>query len=138
MTAKLEEKLKENDLKVTKARLEILRFLENKNRPFTINDLKRIKALKEVNESSLYRNLAKFEETGIIHQIPSAGEFQIYEKSEGVDHHPHITCVSCQTVSCLSSIEIDKKLKELAQTAGFKLQGHSLELTGVCKKCRAS
>ena len=69
----LDARLKSKGLKVTKARVELLKFIETHPQVFTIVDLKKLKGLQEVNESSLYRNLAKFEEVGFIHQVPTAG-----------------------------------------------------------------
>jgi len=134
--SKAEIILKENKLSITEARKAILEVFLQKKRPLTVKDIKKIKSLAQVNESSIYRNLSKLEEKGIISSIPSTGEFQTFELTPKGHHHHHISCTNCDKVVCLDICGLDKRMKEMAEHAGFELTGHSVELMGLCKKCR--
>ena len=39
-------------------------------------------------------------------------------------------------LTAFSDLEIDARIQEQAMLHGFALQGHSLELYGLCKDCR--
>ncbi len=133
------ERLKEKGLRCTDARLSIyLEFLQRK-RPLSINDFKEKKAFEAFDESSLYRNFKKLEESGLINLIPGAGDFQFYEVQHTGhhDHHHHITCTKCKSITCLDDCSVESQLTKMAATVGFNLQGHKLELYGLCKDCNS-
>lgn len=120
---------------VTAARKSVLDFFIKQNRPINVKDFKAVKIFDSFNESSIYRNIHKLEEAGIIHAIPDAGEFQSYELVPKGHHHHHISCVKCKTIQCLDMCGLDKRMHEIANSVGFTLTGHSVELMGLCKKC---
>ena len=132
-----EEILKENNLSVTQARKAVLSiFLDNK-KPVTVKEIKRGRNCQDINESSIYRNLTKLEEKGIIQAIPGASDYQSFELTPKDHHHHHISCVKCKTIECLDLCSLEKGMKAMADSVGFSLTGHSLELMGFCKTCRA-
>jgi Fur family ferric uptake transcriptional regulator len=135
--SKVEEILKKHSLSVTAARKNVLELFLKSNAPICVNDIKRKKFFKTINESSIYRNLSKLEEAGIIQVIPGAGEFQYYEMIPTGHHHHHITCKKCKAIKCLNICGLEKKMKEMADSVGYHLVGHSVELIGLCKKCYA-
>lgn len=131
------ENLKESGLRCTEARLSIyLEFLK-KNKPLSILHFKKQKKFSSFDESSLYRNFKKLEETGLIQSVPGSADFQFYEvqQSEHQHHHHHITCTKCKVTTCLDDCSVEKQLKKMALGAGFDLKGHKLELYGLCTKC---
>jgi len=134
---KVEEILKKNRLSVTVARKAVLELFLQKKKPLTVKDFKKVESLKAVNESSIYRNLSKLEEAGIIHAIPGASEFQSFELTPKEHHHHHISCVKCKTIECLDICGLEKHMKAMAESVGFALKNHTVELLGLCKSCRA-
>ena len=132
------EVLKSHNLSVTKARSEILTIFLSSNKPLSIQELKDFKTLCDINESSLYRNLTKLMEVEIIRQVPSINDFSYYELTPQSSHHHHITCTSCSKIKCLTTCSIDNALSKMASKEGFSLEGHSLELYGVCEDCKKS
>jgi Fur family ferric uptake transcriptional regulator len=58
-----------------------------------------------------------------------------YQLSEG-GHHHHLVCRNCGKVTEFSDLEIDAHIQEQARVHGFALQGHSLELYGLCNDCQ--
>ena len=134
--SKVDDLLAINGLSKTKARVQILNQFIKTNRPLSIFDFKKLKNFKNINESSIYRNLNRFTELGILQLVPSSNEAQSYELSHSDNHHHHITCNVCNEIKCLSACSIDKELKAMAKKVGFLLKGHSLELIGTCHKCQ--
>ena len=133
---KSEAILREKKLSVTKTRIDLLDLFIEKNKPLSIMDFKKTKLFKEMNESSFYRNVSKFEEAEIIRPVPTANEYQFYELvNDDIHHHHHIVCTSCKAVKCLTECGLDKSFAKMASKVDYKLTGHSLELYGLCPKC---
>jgi Fur family ferric uptake transcriptional regulator len=51
-------------------------------------------------------------------------------------HRHHMVCRKCGTVVPFESSEIDGLMGNCAERAGFALEGHWLEIYGLCKTCR--
>ena len=132
----VESLLNQHGLSKTKVRVDLLSGFLQSNRPLSIYDFKKMSGLKQVNESSIYRNLSRFEELAIIRAIPSSNDFQSYEMLPRGKHHHHIVCRECKKVQCLSVCQIERELKSMAKSVGFSLDTHSLELSGTCNECR--
>lgn len=58
-----------------------------------------------------------------------------YQLSEG-GHHHHLVCRTCGSFTEFSDLELDTRIQQQANAHGFALQGHSLELYGLCRHCR--
>jgi len=134
--SKAEEILKEKKLSVTEARKLVLELFLKSKKPLSVKDFKSKKKFEAFNESSIYRNLSKLEEAGIIQSIPSSSDFQSFELVPTGHHHHHITCTKCKKVRCLKVCGLEKKMKEMAASADFQLKGHSVELVGLCSSCQ--
>jgi len=57
-----------------------------------------------------------------------------YQRSEG-EHHHHLVCRGCGSVAEFSDPELDQRIQQQARDHGFELEGHSLELYGLCRRC---
>ncbi len=134
---KAEKLLKEKKLSVTEARKSVLEFFLKSKKPLNVLDFKGDKTFESFNESSIYRNITKLEEAGIIQSIPSAGDYQSYELVNHGHHHHHISCSNCKKIQCLKVCGLEKRMKEMAKTVDFLLVGHSVELVGLCSDCRS-
>lgn len=129
--------LKEKGLRCTEARVAIYSHFLEKNKPLSIQNFKGDNKFSDLDESSLYRNFSKLDEAGLIRTIPSAGDFQYYEASRPSDehHHHHITCTKCRKITCLDSCGVDHQLTKMAKEVGYQMEGHKLELYGLCSSC---
>lgn len=129
--------LKEKGLRCTEVRLLILQEFLKRNKPLSIQDFKKDAAFRDWDDSSTYRNFTKLEEVGIIRAIPSNSEFQHYESTlETKHHHHHITCRKCKTIQCLNDCSVEEQLTKMANKVGFSIEGHTLELYGLCSDCK--
>lgn len=131
-----EKILKDHRLSVTEARKSVLEFFIKMQKPLSVKDIRNVKKFSKFNESSIYRNLTKLEEVGIIQIIPGAGDFQSYELVPTGHHHHHIVCTKCNSIKCLDICGLEKKMKTMAERVGFSLSGHSVELMGICPGCQ--
>jgi Fur family ferric uptake transcriptional regulator len=53
-------------------------------------------------------------------------------------HHHHLVCTACGKVEDLDQCTITDTMRELAQSTGYDIEGHWLELYGRCAECRAA
>jgi Fe2+ or Zn2+ uptake regulation protein len=95
-------------------------------------------------QSSVYRNLSVFEETGLVQRLVGAGDFARFELAEDLlGHHHHLVCSSCGTMFDVElpaelEEEIERALATLARRKRFQVHAHRLDLMGLCKDCAAA
>ena len=53
-------------------------------------------------------------------------------------HHHHLVCTGCDTVEEIVSPSAERLVQDIADHAGFRLQGHLLEILGLCQRCQAA
>lgn len=129
--------LHKNKLKATDERLFVIDLLVSVKSPQTISQiLEKCKNLK-IHESTLYRIMAMFQKKGIVKKIDFKENTARYEIADHDDDHHHIVCTNCKKISDFTGCDSDKIIKKaLAQTKDFKkINSHSFELFGICKKC---
>lgn len=132
-------RLIEIDQRLTSARRETLAVLTDAGRPLTVEEI--LAAAPHLSQSSLYRNLAVFEQAGLVARVQSSDDKARYELSEALaGHHHHLVCVRCGAVADVHvpdslEHEIDRVLGSLAKKAGFTLDHHRLDAVGTCKIC---
>lgn len=130
--------LKNAGLKVTSARLTILKLLEtSQDRHLSAESIHQ--QLKDQGEevvlATVYRVLAQFEEAGLVHKHYFENGHSVFELDSG-DHHDHLVCVRCQKVEEFCDPVIEAHQEKIAQQFDFQITDHSLYLYGVCRDCR--
>jgi len=132
------KELKEAGLKTTLPRLRILSILEEgEQRHFTAEDVYKtlIDADEDIAFATVYRVLTQFENAGLVLKHNFEGGRSVFELDRG-EHHDHMVCAKCNTVTEFFDADIEEKQKEIAIKYNFELQDHSLYLYGICKKCQ--
>lgn len=132
------QRLKACRLKVTAPRVRLLTFLLNSEKKhWRAEDL--YQSLKNVDEeiglATVYRILGQFEKVGLVNRHRFDGEHALFEFAEFA-HHDHLVCVQCGKVEEFVDPIIEARQLEIAQTAGYVLTNHALNLYGFCQRCR--
>lgn len=130
--------LKKAGLKATLPRLKILSILEEARvRHMTAEDV--YKALLEMGEevglATVYRVLTQFEAAGLVIRHNFEGGRSVFEMNQG-GHHDHIVCVECGEVFEFYDPAIEERQRKVAETMGFHVDSHSLDMYGVCLEMR--
>ncbi|WP_059002996.1 Fur family transcriptional regulator [Bittarella massiliensis (ex Durand et al. 2017)] len=87
------------------------------------------------NRSTVYRTLAALEERGLVYRRLGADGSALYALRR--EHHGHtLRCLVCGQTLSLGQCPLEGLEREIYETTGFLVQGHSLEFTGVCAGCR--
>jgi len=116
----IEDIIKNKKIKLTTARVALLEILQKAKKPLSYED---IKADISMDKATFYRNIAKFEEQGILNSFESNDKKRYFELR--LIPHAHFVCVSCNKIECLSDLDI-------------KLDGYIVNnviVNGKCKDC---
>ncbi|NCN40109.1 transcriptional repressor [bacterium] len=129
--------VREMGLKVTQQRLAILEALSGGQAHVTAQEV-----FEEVHEThpeigfaTVYRFLRKMAESEMVTEVRMGGLPARYELTPR-RHHDHLTCTSCGLIVEFEKPEIEKLQEEVAQSQGFELTSHVLELYGLCPRCK--
>jgi Fur family ferric uptake transcriptional regulator len=131
--------LRHNNLKFTKQREAVLKTLYNNDEHFSPESLhtllKNIYPKLNIGIATVYRTLNLLEDSDMATSLSlgAAGKkFELGNKP----HHDHMICKSCSSIIEFEDEEIEKKQEEIAHRHGFKLNGHIMQLYGLCKSCQ--
>lgn len=93
-------------------------------------------------QSSVYRNLVILEQVGAVVRIVTRDDYARYELAERLTdhHHHHLICTSCGDVvdfalTDKAEASLESALRRAADKAGFRAEGHRLDLVGNCADC---
>ncbi len=124
-------------LKATVPRLRVLDALEKNGRQhLSAEDLHALlrEAGEEVALATVYRVLTQFETAGLVVRHHFEGAQSVFELDTG-SHHDHLLCVECGGITEFTDETIERRQREIAKRAGFKVSGHSHYLYGLCASC---
>lgn len=131
------EELRDVDLKATRARLAVLKVLENTDKPLDVMTIK--SELKkqgvDADPATIFRMMNSFFDKGIVREINFQESKLRYEYSAKEDHH-HLVCENCGVIEDISDCNIDTWENEICGKKGFLVKHHSLEFFGLCKNCQ--
>ena len=119
----------------TAPRRAVLHAIQDSPGPFTVEDL--LSGTPSVGRATVFRTIKLLQELDLVCRVPLEDGSIRYQLSEGTHHH-HLVCRACGRFTEFSDPEIDARIDEQAAANGFHLQGHSLELYGLCADCSAS
>ena len=60
----------------------------------------------------------------------------LYEHRHLGVHHDHMICTECGNITEFVDEAIEERQHKIADEFGFKMQDHSMQLYGICKKCQ--
>ncbi|CAK9085188.1 Ferric uptake regulation protein (Ferric uptake regulator) [Durusdinium trenchii] len=90
---------------------------------------------RRVSRSTIYRSLALLEEAGLIRRVARQDDRDVFEHDYGYPQHDHLICNRCGTLLEFHSEEITQVLEKVAREHGFRIEGHRLEVNGLCDRC---
>lgn len=125
----------------TKNKSLILSLLKNhKDEHLTIEQIKKLlnDENKDVPLASIYRNIDKFLEEGLIRKYvvnDYASCFQIVDEKES--NHFHLLCSKCGKLIHLECDEVNDLIKHIEKEHDFKIDISKINLYGLCPICRS-
>ena len=131
----IEQKLKNNNVKPTAVRINVLSVLLDSETALSAKELEN--RLDLVDKVTLYRTLKTFEEKKLIHTIQDGtNELKYALCEEGCecapqDQHIHFHCVYCNETYCFTQ----SKIPSTQIPAGFVVASASMVYKGTCPNC---
>lgn len=133
MTKTAERAIQRTGHRLTEPRRNVLGALE-REQPCSIEEL--CLALPDVGRATVFRTVKLLQELEIVCRVPLEDGTVRYQIAEG-GHHHHLVCRVCGSVTEFADTALDRRIDGQAEAAGFALEGHSVELYGVCGRCGA-
>ena len=135
---KLKSFLKEKGLKSTRQRdLIASEFLEM-GEHVTAEELYReiSKKYSDIGFTTVYRTLKLLNKSGLATERVFADNLTRYEPLSAEDHHDHLICMKCGSITEFHDLRIERLQDRVADEFGFLAVSHKMELYGYCKKCK--
>ena len=137
---KLETYLAAHNLKQTRPRREVIEFFLNARPHLSAEELHALmkKAGSRASIATIYRTLNLLKDAGLVEQRSFSNGHAVFEILDPDDHHDHLVCIDCNTVTEFHNPIIEQQQVEIAQQHGFELSSHHHVLFGRCQKknCR--
>lgn len=132
MVSRIEQRCIDKGMKMTDQRRVIARVLsEATDHPDVEEVYRRSTEIDpRISIATVYRTVRLFEEADILERHDFGDGRARYEESVD-DHHDHLIDVQSGKVIEFNSPEIEALQRKIAETYGFRLVGHRLELYGV-------
>lgn len=111
----------------SKKRNKILDLFSN-GHLLTANEVE--KFLPDIDRATVYRNLSKFVEEGVLREVNVKKGISSYELN--TDHHQHFICSNCDKIV---PVEVDETLFKKILPEGVQLEDFELNLKGKCNDC---
>ena len=132
----LKKILKSANLKVTHLRLAVLDYLVHIGVPVSHADIQAY--IPDIDRVTLYRTLASFVETNIVHQVQGLdGAWRFCSHATDTDktscpgNHPHFLCTSCGKMTCLHG----QPMSKIDVPDGYEVVGKQFVAYGLCPEC---
>jgi Fur family ferric uptake transcriptional regulator len=127
--------LKDNGYSLTKQRRDLFVLLRDEHHMTLASLIERAKT--KMDQASVYRALAVFEELGIVQRINIGGwryKLELSDKFE--EHHHHVTCLQCHRIIGIYGNEVEALVQRLSTAYDFKPVEHQIEIQGYCSDCQ--
>jgi Fur family transcriptional regulator, ferric uptake regulator len=136
-TTQFKQVIRTLGLKVTQQRLKILEIIMKGRDHVTAQEVFEAvsKIAPEIGFATVYRFLKTLAENGFVTEVRMRGLPARYEWA-GKEHHDHLSCTECGKICEFESEEIERLQDKIAETFGFELTDHILELYGLCTDCQ--
>lgn len=128
--------LRENGLRATPGRIQILETLSREKHPIPVDRLKE-RLPKNFDTVTVYRTLEALQAAGLVERTDLQHGHAHYELMHGRPHHHHVVCRTC---GLIEDIEIPhpknpEKEAERATKKFAEIDAYALEFFGTCTSC---
>lgn len=140
ITKKFQQYLSKKNLRMTLERQLVLDALITIHDHFTVQELNAF--LQErgahIGRSTVYRMIPHLIEARILRKAPQTNDKDehVYEHRLESKHHDHLICEYCHEVIEFFDHTLEKIQEKIAESHGYRMINHSLELRGVCPDCQ--
>jgi Fur family ferric uptake transcriptional regulator len=131
---RIAERLRLKGHRLTESRRAVVQALLAGDDPFSVADVRR--RLPGVGRATVFRTLKLLVELDLVCRVPLEDGSPRYRISPP-SHHHHLVCTGCGSVEDFAGCDLEAMAEELADRTAYEIQGHRLEVYGLCPACRA-
>ncbi|MDG5766644.1 Fur family transcriptional regulator [Balneolales bacterium ANBcel1] len=133
--------LRQNGLKATPARLNVLNILAESNVALSHGDITTRLEGFDIDKVTLYRTLDTFIKSGLAHKVATEDRNWLYalhlHEDDHIpkdDPHAHFICDGCDRIYCLP-VQAAAITPEIKNSGGFLIKTQEYRLHGTCPDC---
>lgn len=130
--------IKEQGLRCTRNRRDILELLDTAAGPMGVEELylELKNRKKSMNLSTVYRALEVLEGSDLVNRVYLGEQTRMfYERNRKVHRH-YLHCLDCGEVYPVEGCPLGSYVENLGKVSGYVMEGHRLDLYGHCPKCQ--
>jgi Fur family ferric uptake transcriptional regulator len=138
MLDRFEEFLSERGLRLTRQRQIVVQAFMDQEEHVSAEELYLLvkKRAPEIGYTTVYRTLKLLAEADLAHARNFRDGFARFEPAHQVEHHDHLICRKCGSITEFTNEHIEKMQEEVARKHGFKITDHTLDIYGLCPDCQ--
>jgi Fur family ferric uptake transcriptional regulator len=138
MLNQFEKFLNDKGLRLTRQRQQVVTtFLDQKDHVSAEELYLKVKEISpEIGYTTVYRTLKLLFEADLAHSRNFRDGFSRFEPAHLVEHHDHLICRKCGSISEFVNVHIEAIQEKVAKEHGFKITDHTLDIYGVCSGCQ--
>lgn len=125
--------LAEHGYRTTQPRREVVEMVMEQSRPFTAEQV--VQLLPEISRATVYRTLEIMASVDILTRLLQSNGHAAYVVGNP-GHRHHMICSTCGFVVAFTACPVEPVVSDLGRDHGFLVQGHSLEVFGLCHNCQ--
>jgi Fur family ferric uptake transcriptional regulator len=88
-----------------------------------------------VSRPTVYRALILLVEAGLLRKVARPNRREVFEHDYGYPEHDHLICNQCGNLIEFPADDVSRIVDDVAATHGFRVEGHRLEVYGLCSNC---
>lgn len=132
--------LQRRGLRITQPRRRIVRCVLSKTGPFSAEDLMadlHREGAAVPGRATVFRTLDLLVDLGVLDRVHHPSGLHRYVLARA-GHRHHVVCSRCGAVADFSGCNVDELVSTATAQTGFLIDGHWLELFGLCRLCQQS
>ncbi len=87
--------------------------------------------------ATVYRTLSLLEDSDMVTSLSFGAQGKKYELG-AKEHHDHMICTRCGEITEFVDTQIEERQHKIAEELGFKMEDHSMQIYGICRKCQST
>ncbi|MCB0949257.1 MAG: transcriptional repressor [Mycobacterium sp.] len=87
--------------------------------------------------TTVYRTLQQMAATGLVDTLRTDTGESVYRRCSD-HHHHHLVCRACGSTIEIQGGQVEAWAAEVAREHGFSDVSHTIEIFGICSKCRTA
>ncbi len=127
------DRCRQEGLKITPQRVAVYEILLNSYNHPTVEEIydEVKKRYPFVSLATVYRTVETLEQMGLAKKVCYWGSSARYDAN--IDEHHHLICVKC---GAIRDIYMEEDLSIPSELEGFRTEGYSVNIYGLCPECR--